>query len=201
MLRLSKPARLDLEKISSFMDGHYLAVPLLLLVLLLFGAFAPVQVARAQCELDATQLYRVFKQYREHLNRADHWQQLTPYFSNAFNQYYTSKLGSADAKSRYLAHYWDNMNTAQDIVIIYAYTAQCRSQAQQATLTLLVVLDRPFSEPSLLTQPALVDLWNVKVYYVKEDGRWLIDSFEYNKSRSQQTFKESQIVDNFAVIR
>jgi hypothetical protein len=183
-------------KLTNFLTG-----PLWLLPFLFLSGFVPVQAARAQCELDATHLYGVFKQYREHLDRADHWQQLTPYFSNAFNQYYTTKLASADAKSRYLAHYWDNLNTAKDIVIIYTYTAQCRNEGQQATLKLLAVLDRPFSEPSLATQPALVDLWNVRVYYVKEGGRWLIDSFEYDKSQSQQTFKESQIVDNFAVIR
>jgi hypothetical protein len=128
-------------------------------------------------------------------------QHLTPYFSDAFNQYYSAKLVPGDSHDRYLTHYWDNLNTAKDIVIIYQYTVQCSNQSDNATLNLLAILEQPFSEQGSTSQSALVDLWEVKVHYVKQGQRWLIESFEYLKSPSEQTFTESQIVDNFAVIR
>lgn len=150
--------------------------------------------AYAQCEADG--LYAAFKQYREHVNIATHLDHLTPYFSTAFKNYYAAKLASAADKTRYLTHYWDNLNTAKDIVIVYQYAVQCANNDEQATLTLLAVLNQP-----LPPQQWRVDLWEVKVHYVKEGQTWLIDSFEYAKSQSDKTFHENQIVDNFAVIR
>lgn len=171
---------------------------ILLLLTPLFGHAAPVQ---ARCPVNAADLYAEFKQYREHLNSASRLKQLTPYFSNAFNQYYSAKLMPGATQGRYLTHYWDNLNTAKDIVIIYQYTVQCANHGDNATLTLLAILEQPFSEQGSTTQTGLVDLWEVSVHYVKQGRRWLIDSFEYIKSPSEQTFTESQIVDNFAVIR
>ena len=153
-------------------------------------------IGRAQCKPDDAGIYALFKQYREQVNIATQLDQLTPYFSTTFNNYYTDKLASATVKSRYLTHYWDNLNTAKDIVIVYEYAVQCAKTDEQATLTLLVILDQP-----LTPQQQIVDLWEVKVYYLMEGDAWLIDSFEYAKSHSGNTFEESQIVDNFAVIR
>ncbi len=158
-------------------------------------------IAYAECELDGLSLYTVFKQYREQVNTATRLEQLTPYFSTVFNNYYTGKLASSSNKTRHLTHYWDNLNTAQDIVIVYEYTVHCiNKNKDQATLTLLAILDQPLSLQQSPSQQQ-VDLWAVKIYYVKEEQHWLIDSFEYNKSRSDKTFKEHQIIDNFAVIR
>jgi hypothetical protein len=154
-------------------------------------------LGQAQCASESAELYVVFKQYRESVNTATHLNQLIPYFSTAFNNYYTAKLASAAGKPRHLTHYWDNLNTAKDIVIVYDYAARCTSKDKnQATLSLLAILDQPLTPP----QPQ-VDLWTVKVHYVKEGQTWLIDSFEYDKSHSDRTFEENQIVDNFAVIR
>ncbi|KPJ95013.1 MAG: hypothetical protein AMJ53_03890 [Gammaproteobacteria bacterium SG8_11] len=151
--------------------------------------------ALAQC--DANSVYAAFKQYREQVNSATHLEQLSPYFSTTFNQYYTAKLASEKGSTRYLTHYWDNLNTAQDIVIVYDYAVRCSGKENnQATLTLLAILNQPSTTP----QPQ-VDLWMVKIHYVKEDQQWLIESFEYDKSRSNEVFEENQIVDNFAVIR
>jgi hypothetical protein len=169
--------------------------------LLLAPLFAHAALAQAQCQVNSADLYAEFKHYREHLNRANRLQHLTPYFSNAFNQYYAAKLKPGETRGRYLTHYWDNLNTAKDIVIIYQYTMQCANHGDSATLNLLAILEQPFSEQGATTQSGLVDLWEVKVHYVKQGQRWLIDSFEYIKSPSEQTFTESQIVDNFAVIR
>lgn len=168
--------------IIKFLCGAVLMLPLL---------------GRAECETDRVSLYAVFKQYREQVNTATRLEHLTPYFSTTFNNYYTDKLETASSKTRHLTHYWDNLNTAQDIVIVYDYAAQClNSGKDKATLRILAILDQPM-EPS---QPR-VDLWEVKVHYVKEGEHWLIDSFEYDKHPSDKTFEESQIVDNFAVIR
>ncbi|WP_455210176.1 hypothetical protein [Kaarinaea lacus] len=171
---------------------------LLNLIRLLGGALSMLPLlVHAQCELDDAGLYADFKRYREHVNVATHIDHLTPYFSTAFNDYYLSKLASTDSKIRYLTHYWDNLNTAKDIVIVYDYAVQCANNGEKATLALLVILDQPF-EPQQLR----VDLWDVKVHYVKEgETTWLIDSFEYAKSHTEKTFEESQIVDNFVVIR
>ena len=167
---------------------------------LLFGVLLILPLlARAQCDIDHTDLYAVFKQYREQVNTARRLEQLTPYFSTVFNSYYTAKLASASTKTRYLTHYWDNLNTGQDIVIVYEYAARCINKGKgqgQATLTLLTILNQPLAPP----QPR-VDLWEVHIHYLNEGERWLINSFEYNKSHSDKTFEENQIIDNFAVIR
>jgi|GEM_PF-1692520 len=169
-------------KMSQYLLGALLLLPLL---------------AHARCEeIENESLYAVFKQYREQVNVAKHLDELTPYFSTDFNNYYTVKLASAESKTRYLTHYWDNLNTAKDVLIVYRYTVECTPNGEQATLGLLAILDEPLSP-----QQQRVDLWEVKVHYVKEGQAWLINSFEYAKSQSKETFEESQIVDNFVVIR
>lgn len=151
--------------------------------------------AWAQCAMDTDGLYGLFKRYREQVNTASRLEDLTAYFSSAFNGYYAAKMPYAPNGSRYLTQYWENLNSAKDIVIIYDYKARCMS-ADRAGLSLLAILNKPSAPP----QPQ-VDLWNVTVHYVREGGQWLIDSFEYHKSESQRMFSESEIVDNFAVVR
>ena len=152
----------------------------------------------AQCDVEAAQLYEAFKLYRERINTATQLEQLTPYFSSAFNQYYADKLSLDRETRRYLTHYWDNLNTAKDIVIVYDYSAKCE-QADRAALRLLVILN----EPGLSETPpeSRLDLWHVTVYFQREEEYWLIDSFEYRKSRSNKSFSENHIIDNFAVPR
>ena len=157
-------------------------------------------LAHGDCQFDAAGLYGSFKKYREQINSAVKLEQLTPYFSTAFNRYYTSKLENPellDSKTRYLTQYWDNLNTAKDIVIVYDYSVSCDTPGESAAvLTLLVVLDQPDAAAQ-----SIVDLWNVKIHYVNEDAHWLINSMEYTKSRSRRSYHESQIVDNFVVVR
>ena len=138
-------------------------------------------LVHAQCDqIKDDNLYEVFKQYREQVNLAKHLDELTPYFSTDFNHYYTAKLASAQSKTRYLTHYWDNLNTAKDILIVYRYSLRCSHKDEQATLILLAILDEP-----LAPRQQRGDLWEVKVHYVKEGQAWLINSFEYSKSKYQ----------------
>ena len=163
--------------------------------LLLFPLFT-----YAQCQTQAQSLYGAFKTYRERINSATALEHLTGYFSANFNSYYTGKLANAenaDSKSRYLTQYWDNLNTAKDIVIVYDYALTCKTRDQdRAILTLLAILDQPYA----VVQPR-AELWAVKIHYVNEGQQWLIDSFEYEQSRIERAFEEQQIVDNFVVIR
>ena len=184
-----------------------LSVTLMWGVVLLSGALIGVlpRVVKADCEIDAVSLYASFKKYREQVNTATTLEHLTPYFSTAFNQYYTTKLEnpeSSDSKTRYLTQYWDNLNTAKDIVIVYDYSLGCalggnkNVNAGITTLQLLAVLDQP-----AVAGQRKVDLWTVKIHYVNEGQRWLIDSMEYGKSRSKRNYDESQIIDNFVMVR
>lgn len=154
--------------------------------------------AAAQCEIDEAGLYGQFKQYREQVNSAVSLEQLTPYFSTKFNQYYRSKLeastGAANRK-RYLTHYWDNLNTAKDVVIVYSYAMQCHD-SNNVSLLVLAILDQGFDP-----QRVAVDMWEVKIHYQRENSQWLIDSFEYQRSGAQKFYETNQIVDNFATIR
>lgn len=158
--------------------------------------FAITPLLLANCQIDAHMLYETFKSYRAQVNTATRLEDLTSYFSGGFKQYYTEKLANPENRNkqtRFLTHYWDNLNTAKDIIIVYEYSAQC--QQQNATLELLVILDQPGQSTRQ------VDLWKVKIHYTNEKSSWLIDSIEYEKSDSQRTFEEQQIIDNFAVIR
>lgn len=175
------------------MFGQAMNLKFKLCVLWILSGITPFVFANCQSEPDA--LYTAFKKYRNQINSATQLNDLTPYFSSRFKQYYTEKLANPENKSkrtRFLTHYWDNLNTAKDIIIVYEYVARCKQQ--RATLKLLTVLEQPRQSA------AQVDLWNVTIYYVKEGASWLIDSIEYEKSNSLRTFEEQQIVDNFAVI-
>lgn len=178
--------------------------PVLKIILVGWTLLLPVLVC-ADCEIDAANLYASFKKYREQLNSASRLTQLMPYFSTAFNRYYSDKLEnseSEDNKAHYLTQYWNNLNTAKDIVIVYEYSVDCErakdknKTAGAAVLSLLVILDQP-GVAALST----VDLWYVNVYYVNEAGLWLINSIEYTKSPSPRIYHEKQIIDNFAVVR
>ena len=82
-------------------------------------------LSNAQCDIEADKLYENFKNYRETINSASRLEDLTGYFSKSFNQYFSNKLATArgkNSKQRYLTQYWDNLNTAGDIVIVFDYS-------------------------------------------------------------------------------
>ena len=154
-------------------------------------------VAQADCHVDANALYKSFKRYREQINTATKLEDLTQFFSANFNQYFTNKLESADSDDvyhTYLTQYWDNLNTAKDIVIVFDYSAHCHNR--EARLALASILS---SETA--TKGLKVNLWSVTVNYISEDNQWKIDSFEYEKLHAGQKYSATDIKDNFVKIR
>jgi hypothetical protein len=131
--------------------------------------------ASASCDIDADSLYEQFKTYRRHINNANSLSELAPYFSTSFNQYYRNKLQSTtdqSASRRYLTQYWDNLNTAKDVVVVYDYSMRCRDST--AILELVAVLS-----PEKYDTGNKVDLWGIKIHYINENKNWVINSFEF----------------------
>jgi hypothetical protein len=154
-------------------------------------------VAQADCQVDATTLYKSFKHYRQQINTATKMEELTHFFSANFNRYFTNKLESADSDDvyqTYLTQYWDNLNTAKDIVIVFDYSAHCHNSA--AHLVLVSILS---SEPA--TIGSKVELWSVTINYINESNEWKIDSFDYGKLHAGRKYTTTDIKDNFIKIR
>ncbi|MGD8570431.1 MAG: hypothetical protein PVJ39_20245 [Gammaproteobacteria bacterium] len=157
----------------------------------------------AACRTDAEAMYSAFKSYRQHLNTATHIDELKPYFSTVFNQYYMGrlkKLKSPSASGRFLARYWDNLNTAMDIVIVFDFRAHCVNNSP--ALELIAVLDTPSTSNNRTNAPnGTVQLWRITLYFVYEQNGWKIDSFEYQKDGGSRQYVASDIIDNFVRIR
>lgn len=154
-------------------------------------------LANAKCEINTDNLYEQFKIYREHINTATRLEDLTNYFSQNFNQYFSDKLANArgeTSKQRYLTQYWDNLNTAKDIVIVFDYSAKC--DKKNATLILVSILDTNQSG-----EGQEVELWNVLIDYTKDNHEWKIDSFEYKKLGHRKDYLATEIKNNFVLIR
>jgi len=151
-------------------------------------------LTHARCDTTPA-LYQQFKSYRESLNTADRFEQISSFFSKDLSRYYTEKLDqrlNKGDKQRYLNQYWDNLNIGKDIVIVYRQRVTCTQQGP--VLKLLAILN---------TKPdprGLVDLWDVTVHFVYENEQWLIQSLEYEKNRSHTPLRTEAIVDNFITL-
>ena len=151
----------------------------------------------ADCHEEADAFYQRFKAYRQHINTASHIADLTPYFSNTFIQYFEVKLLAADSddeKRRYLTQFWDNLNTAKDIVIIFDYSVQCFNK--KTNLDLIAVLDTNQGKDH-----QTIKLWKVGVSYVLEQDTWKINAFEYQEYNKPEKYIATDIKDNFTRIR
>jgi len=151
----------------------------------------------ADCAADPEKLYQSFVDYREQINTADRIENLSKYFSDNFNQYFQKKVDNARnrvSKGRHMARYWDNLNTAKDIVIIFDYSLTC--DQDNSKLALISVLN---SNASIEGQE--VELWKVTIRYLLEHNQWKIDSFEYTKLDQGQKYLATDIKNNFVMIR
>ena len=109
------------------------------LIFLLAFLYAPL--SQAKCQTEPAAVYQHFKNYRLKLAHATRLEQLSPFFSSRFNQYYLEKLspGNNDHVAQdYLKQYWLNLNTAQDIVIVYEYALHCTEAATILQLTTIL---------------------------------------------------------------
>lgn len=173
------------------------------LVLILTILASPL--VQGACRADAHAMYNVFKNYRQHLNSATQIDELTPYFSSAFNHYFSGrlkKLKNPSAHGRFLARYWDNLNTARDIIIVFDYRAHCVDNSP--VLELVAVLDTSANAENNTETGAsntAVQLWRITLYFVHEQNHWKINSFEYQKEGGSRQYVASDIIDNFVRIR
>ena len=176
------------------------------------------QGAYGACTTDRDAMYKVFKSYRQHLNTVKHIDELKPYFSISFNEYYLAKLAKLQNKpgyDRFFTQYWDNLNTARDIVIVFDYTARCVGNSP--ALELIAVLDTTSNDRDIrngtdstlvnstvensTVENSTVELWRVRVYFEYEQSGWKIDSFEYRKNGAARQYLATDIIDNFVLIR
>jgi len=149
------------------------------------------------CNVEPQDMYQLFVDYREKINSAGSLEDLTKYFTDNFNQYFQTKVENARnriSKGRHMARYWDNLNTAKDIVIVFDYSLTCEQQLSK--LALISVL-----ESSEASEGQEVELWRVTIRYHFEHKLWKIDSFEYKKLEQEKKFLATDIKNNFAVIR
>lgn len=154
--------------------------------------------ASAACNTDANHVYEKFKEYRKSLDKTRRVEQLSPFFTQGFKQYYQIKINKTrgSSKKRFLNQYWDNLNTGRDIIIVYNYLVRCTQN--QALLVLDAVLDKN-STGSL--DASKVDLWNVTIEYQWEQEQWLIQDFAYKKSPQPHKLDSTKIKDNFFRLR
>lgn len=183
---------------------HTLAVNILAFAMLVLFA----RPSMAECLSDANAMYDAFKMYRQQLNTAKHIDELKPYFSDNFNQYYGRHLENRHRQpgyNRFLTQYWDNLNTARDIVIVFDFWARCINNTP--ALHLVAVLDNTaVNKADNGAANGDVKLWQVTVYFMYEHNNWKIDSFEYRKlqrrtSKSSRQYTAPDIIDNFVNIR
>jgi hypothetical protein len=170
-----------------------LSAPLALAIIITFAPSA----GYTACTTDSENIYQLFVEYREQVNSATRLEDLNHYFSDNFNNYYLKKLDAATTetdKGRLMARYWDNLNTARDIIIVFDYSLNCDKQL--ADLKLISVLS---SKTAVVGQE--VELWKVTVRYRNENDQWKIDSFEYDKLGRGQEYLATDIKNNFVLIR
>ena len=151
----------------------------------------------ADCTVNSEKIYQLFVDYREQINTATTPEDLGKYFSDDFNHYFQNKVDNArnpGSKGHYMARYWDNLNTARDIVIVFDYSLTCNKHVSK--LALIAVLN---SSPA--TEGEIVELWKVKIRYIYEHKQWKIDSFEYNKLNQGQKYLATDIKNNFVLIQ
>jgi hypothetical protein len=154
-------------------------------------------LSNAQCDMNADNLYEKFKNYRETINTASKLEDLTGYFSQNFNQYFSGKLTTArgnHSKQRYLTQYWDNLNTAGDIVIVFDYSMKCITR-NIVSLALVSILSQTDT-----SEGQEVELWSVKINYSREHLDWKIDSFEYETLGPGKNYLATEIKNNFVRI-
>jgi hypothetical protein len=153
-------------------------------------------LSNAQCDMNADNLYEKFKNYRETINTASKLEDLTGYFSQNFNQYFSGKLTTArgnHSKQRYLTQYWDNLNTG-DIVIVFDYSMKCITR-NIVSLALVSILSQTDT-----SEGQEVELWSVKINYSREHLDWKIDSFEYETLGPGKNYLATEIKNNFVRI-
>jgi len=150
----------------------------------------------ADCSINAEDLYAQFKSYRQQINTASRIEELTPYFSREFLQYYDLRLAGADnelEKRRNLTQFWDNLNTGRDIIIIFDYSVQCVHT--KAILSLVAAL-----ESNQHRESTTVQLWHVRISYMMDDSLWKINAFEYETLNNGKSYLATDIKDNFVMI-
>lgn len=153
--------------------------------------------SHADCEASPATIYQLFVNYREQINVASRLEDLQEYFSDNFNRYFLNKLNAASnetSKGQYMARYWDNLNTARDIVIVFDYSLTCRNDF--ANLALIAALS---SNSATIGQE--VELWKITIRYLNEKQDWKIDSFAYEKLRHGKQYLATDIKNNFVLIR
>jgi len=166
------------------------------MVLSLTTMLAP-SFSHANCEASPETIYQLFVDYREQINIAARLEDLQEYFSDNFNRYFLNKLNAASnetSKGEYMARYWDNLNTAKDIVIVFDYSIACRNDS--ANLALIAALS---SNSATVGQE--VELWKITIRYLLEKQEWKIDSFSYEKLRHGKQYLATDIKNNFVLIR
>ncbi len=168
-----------------------------LILFLSLNFYVTATLAGTKCGTDADTLYAKFKEYREQLNQSSNIEPLSKFYSGNFNLYFTDKMNSAKSeiiRQQYLNQYWDNLNTANDIVIVFDYSTQCTDN--QVSLLLVTILDN-----TNVVEGQEIELWNVAVNYVKDKDGWKIDSITYEKRANSQKYLASEIKSNFLKIR
>lgn len=151
----------------------------------------------ADCKVDRKTIYQLFVDYREQINRASRLEDLSGYFSDNFNRYFLNKLDATNnetTRGQYMARYWDNLNTARDIVIVFDYSLSCDDEI--AKLALIAALS---SNNAIEGQE--VELWKITIRYLNENQDWKIDSFAYEKLPQGQQYLATDIKNNFVLIR
>jgi len=173
-----------------------LRLPVILFLCALCGAGATVYADDNKCanSNQAAQRYHHFVAYRQAINKARAPADLAKYFTPAFNAYFQQQLAQASndkEKNRALLQYWDNLNSAADVISVYRYNWSCRHNRN-----LLVVLGSLKSD--LPDIGGTIAVWRIRVEYKQSGDNWLIDNIEFNKSN--KTPKHLRLLNNFTVI-
>ena len=172
-----------------------LATTLMLLVYSVQSlAGAPPNDRRCAGNADRLHLYQRFVDYRKAINRARVPDDLAIFFSPQFINYYQRQWRQAqsdDAKNRALNQYWDNLNSAADIVSVYNRRVNCKKD--NAILSLIASLRSDLPEIG-----GTIGMWRIQIEYTYGPDRWLIDNFEFNKLKTAP--KQLRLLDNFVVI-
>lgn len=195
LYRLAHSSKLECKFIRSVAQMMF-NTPLVTLVtasiLCCVTALAPIK-ANAACS--AVDLYPEFSRYRLAINQAKRPEDLQPFFSQAFKDYYSGKQQRAlhqPSKARALTEYWDNLNRGAEIVSVYQQRSRCKQQTMR--LELIAHLQ---GEPQKIGQK--ITLWRVDIEYVEQNGAWLINNFEFNKLRKAPS--KLKLLQNFSSLR
>lgn len=147
-----------------------------------------------QQEINAN-FYQQFIRYRQAVNSANAPQDLAKYFSPTFNRYFEKKLEKAstdEEKSRALGQYWDNLNSAADVVSVYRQQLECHRDHP-----VLVLLGSLKSDLPKIGE--IIPLWRIHIEYSRQpNGDWRIENIEFNKLK--KTPAPLRLLNNFSVI-